>query len=939
MSKHFKGMRWLKCDLHMHTPADSKHWRGQHIQDGQELAAATAFADACYKKGLDVVGITDHNFISKNFIPYLKIAFDNIEKNYNHKITFFIGFELIADVGKGIHVICLFNPDTNIDEIDHILTECGVGMPRIQDEKFVKSTKRLTDILDVVQKQNKNGTLRGIVIIPHIFNDSLFDNSRISDWLQQEEYLNPELLAVEIPKPVDQMNAAFQKLFRSGNDCMPDWKRIRPIATIMSSDNKDYDIVNDDGTPKCNSIGYRYSWIKMSSPSIEALRQAFLDHESRIRLPKDISHDTHPEKIYQHSFIKSILIKNVAFLADQQVFFSPNMNCIIGGRGSGKSTLLEYLRISMKKDKSDVIDSSTEKRISRIRKTLESPHSIIELCWVNESGIEDIIVWNNGNSTVKNSQMPDLETFFKNLPIRFYSQQQLTHLTDSKDKNSNKYHSQRILELIDGFNRKSLDELLRQEKECKDEIKLTYINLHQLQSLEKQLLQLNQEMQELDRNWKARSEIQTEVRHHQLLKAEEQYLEKISVDQFNEVLDLAERIATSHKSIENKEFIHANWLKQIDAKVIAAKESLVHSIRDAVEKFKRTINELKFEDPLWNTIQEDLAQADGNFHAACSAKGLTVADVGNLNEITQARTNKQKEIEHIETKIQHLKESTGNIESQMQQLHTIWRKQFEKRVEAAERANELAVLYENKQRFIEILPKYQQDYENFNTLWQMLAPSDKRTKIGRNWEPYGEALYNLFIQREDVASPWQILQDRLEAEQYIDDAESVINIKDIRIHIKDNIKQWEELRCARVSDAVDMKLFRPDGSEAGSIAVGTLSDGQRNTAILALLMAQPGGPIIIDQPEDELDSNFVFNELIPMLRKVKLNRQIIMATHNANLPVNGDAELLYAFEARAGKGEVLVCGGLDQEEVTQAVLDIMEGSKEAFRRRREKYHF
>ncbi|WP_419598576.1 hypothetical protein, partial [Thiolapillus sp.] len=62
-------------------------------------------------------------------------------------------------------------------------------------------------------------------------------------------------------------------------------------------------------------------------------------------------------------------------------------------------------------------------------------------------------------------------------------------------------------------------------------------------------------------------------------------------------------------------------------------------------------------------------------------------------------------------------------------------------------------------------------------------------------------------------------------------------------------------------------------------------------------------------------------------------------THNANLPVNGDAELIYAFQANDGRGEVRVQGGLDQGAVTKAVLDIMEGTEEAFRRRREKYHF
>ncbi|MES9858800.1 MAG: hypothetical protein ABW166_19675 [Sedimenticola sp.] len=92
--------------------------------------------------------------------------------------------------------------------------------------------------------------------------------------------------------------------------------------------------------------------------------------------------------------------------------------------------------------------------------------------------------------------------------------------------------------------------------------------------------------------------------------------------------------------------------------------------------------------------------------------------------------------------------------------------------------------------------------------------------------------------------------------------------------------------------------------------------------------------MVIDQPEDELDSNFVFRELIPMLRKVKNKRQLIMATHNANLPVNGDAELVYAFEAKDGQGEILAQG-----DVTKAVLDIMEGTEGAFRKRREKYYF
>ncbi|MNY19425.1 hypothetical protein D3C86_1528580 [compost metagenome] len=109
--------------------------------------------------------------------------------------------------------------------------------------------------------------------------------------------------------------------------------------------------------------------------------------------------------------------------------------------------------------------------------------------------------------------------------------------------------------------------------------------------------------------------------------------------------------------------------------------------------------------------------------------------------------------------------------------------------------------------------------------------------------------------------------------------------------------------------------------------------------MLNLLLAKGEGPIVIDQPEDELDSNFIYHELVPLLRRIKNRRQLIVATHNANLPVNADADLVYALKVAEGRGVVLAEGGLDNNETTGAVLDIMEGSAEAFKRRLAKYHF
>lgn len=936
----YKGMRWLKCDLQMQTPADARHWAGDRLEAGQEAAAAKAFAEACYQQRLDVVGITDHNFLSKDFIPHLQTAFDEIERDFSHKITLFPGFEFeAAGVGRGVHVLCLFEPGTDLTRLDSILTECGVSYPRMNAAgQLEKSDKNLKEILRTTQ--DKYG---GIVIMPHATsNDGIFDNDSIAEWLQQDQFTNPDLLAVEVPKPVHLMSAGYQRLLRSGDDCQPGWKRIRPIATLMSSDNKKLVDFDEHQKPTPNSIGYRYSWFKMSEPSIESLRQAFLDHESRIILPEDVTTDTHPAQRVRQATIKSISIKNVAFLADQQVHFSPNMNCVIGGRGSGKSTLLEYLRIILGKDKSKDLDYGTKERIKRVRDTLNEPRAEVEVCWVSADGVEDRIVWQNGSPTVQGRDLADPETFFNSLPLRFYSQQQLNRLTESKIDDGSVRQAQRLLELVDGFTKNELDELADREHKLKLQIQDAFSNLRKAKTLEKDYKRLQQEHQELDRQWKARSEIQEDARQHQLLKAEARYLEGLAGTpgkQFTDVASLAETIAASHVAFQVTDSTHAAWFRQFDDKVKAAKDSLARTIRDAVEQFEAAVEDLKANDPAWNAIREELDQADAKFSEACAAKGLTTDDVGHLQEINQSRTKKQREIDETGAEIQRLKEAAGDTGLLMQQLHQIWRDQFQKRVEAAERANELAVLNEGRQRFIEVSAKYQQDHKNFRELWQSFAPSDGRTRLGKNWESCGETLYTLFTGQEDAESPWQVLEERLSVEQGSTGPDFGSNSQDLFQHIQDNLERWEKLRCSRVQDTVDMKLFRADGSTAGSIAEGSLSDGQRNTAALALLLAQEGGPLVIDQPEDELDSNFVFRELIPMLRKVKSKRQLIMATHNANLPVNGDAELVYAFEARDGKGEALACGGLDQASVTKAVLDIMEGTEEAFRRRREKYHF
>jgi len=122
-----------------------------------------------------------------------------------------------------------------------------------------------------------------------------------------------------------------------------------------------------------------------------------------------------------------------------------------------------------------------------------------------------------------------------------------------------------------------------------------------------------------------------------------------------------------------------------------------------------------------------------------------------------------------------------------------------------------------------------------------------------------------------------------------------------------------------------------------------LSGGQKATALLLLVFAQGGRPLILDQPEDDLDNRFVYNDVVTLLRAEKgvedpaRRRQIIAATHNANIPVNGDAELVLSLTDDNGRCFVRTRASIDDTTVREEIRTVLEGGADAFRRRAEKY--
>jgi ABC-type transport system involved in cytochrome bd biosynthesis fused ATPase/permease subunit len=143
------------------------------------------------------------------------------------------------------------------------------------------------------------------------------------------------------------------------------------------------------------------------------------------------------------------------------------------------------------------------------------------------------------------------------------------------------------------------------------------------------------------------------------------------------------------------------------------------------------------------------------------------------------------------------------------------------------------------------------------------------------------------------------------------------------------------LELVAIDDQVKIELNVAPGGEAHFKDASELSRGQKCTAMLPLLLARRETPLIIDQPEDNLDNHFIYETVVEAIRRLKHHRQMLFITHNANIPVLGDADLVVVMNSDGKRGYVEKAGGLD--DCREEIIDLLEGGEEAFELRRQRY--
>lgn len=881
------GARYYRCALQVNPHHYSGTYRGQ-ANPGGVLSYAQEIVEKAVEVGIEVLAITDHNNVDDI------AAFRSASRN--HPVHIFPGFELSSS--EGVHLLCVYPPDIADEKLDRYLGEFGI---RDTSPSAALATKSFSEILEAVNSQG------GITIAAHVTNNGglfkvLSGQPRMRAW--QDE----NLLAVQIPGAVKDLPQDTRQIIENLN---PDYHR-RHASAIAVVNAKDVVEVEQLEDPSATC------WIKMQEVSIDGLRQAFLDPGSRIRLNSK-------EEIYtpdEHVEIVAIGWEG-GFLDGVKVNLNPNLNVLIGGRGTGKSTVVESIRSALGLD--PIGDEAHKAHDGIIRQVLRNGTKISLLVRVQRPGLHEYRI----ERTIPNPPLvreTSGEVLHRTpedvLPrVEVYGQHEISELARSPNK---------LTRLLDRFVVR--DESLARRKtsvssdlaknrrslcETRNEIESSVERLAALPGLEETL----QRFQEVG--------LEERLKERSLLVREERVIDSVPqrLEPFREALNILQRELPIDLT-----FLSERALKELPGREILAQAT-------------STLTELETE---IRPIAKSLEQA------------LTIADSG-VDQVRTAwdvrRQQVQTEYERILRELQASRvdgEEFISLRRQIEELRPLQeRLSLLRRVEKeqANQRRELIVEWEDiKAAEFRALDKAARKVSK-----QLSDRVRVEVSAAGNREPLFQLLRDKIGGRMSEALDRLRTAPELSLTHFVDACRS--GAEALRDSYDMTPSQAERLADGEVE--VFMQIEELELKPTMAIHLNTaqtgeppvwqplddLSTGQKATAILLLLLLDSSAPLIVDQPEDDLDNRFITEGIVPRMREEKQLRQFIFSTHNANIPVLGDAELIIGLTAtgEAGGGRARVVpehmGSIDSPSVRELVEEILEGGREAFETRRRKYGF
>ena len=945
----YPGSRWWKFDFHTHTPASADYGKG-----GDQAALRRITPEdwllGFMRAGMDCVAVTDHN--SGEWIDRLKSALSSLEEEEHDEfrpLYLFPGVEVTAN--GNIHVLALFDTDKDSSDIDKLLGDVHYrGNPGESDRAAAEAP------IGVVEAICKAGA---VPILAHVDGPS-------GAWQLSGNTLGPlldtgGLFAIEVVDRESERPALYlQRRFS--------W------AEVLGSDSH-----HPGGGVGDRFPGSHYTWVKMAQPSLEGLRLALLDGQGfsirRSDEPESFAPFTPPVHC-----IEAIEVKDARYMGrgnSTRLAFSPWLNALVGGRGTGKSTVIHALRLASGRGHElqhlggHSAPRLTFERFDHVPENRMEAGGLTEetaIRWtVTRDGVRHRVQWERSASapvseetagdrqstgglrgtlthvrsvveeTAGDGQWKPSSVPPDRIPIRILSQGQIAELAGE--------NQQALLQVIDEA--AGVDVLHGKLEEACNAFLAVRARIRETEGKLARRDDIVVKRDDVERKLKRFEE----SGHTSVLTAYRTCnRQRREVDRHFEVTDAAAaRIEEAVSTLVPEDLPEGSFdgTLQEDQQAISIIGLLAAGVRDASRTLTDAARSLRgivatqrdaLASSMWQAAVDDADSQYRSLVEALRAEGVT--DPNEYGRLTSERQSLESDLEALDS----LAETRTRMLAQSKALHA--------RVLAARRdvsAARDAFLTEtlSNNRFVRIgLRRYGNDprvierslREALNVLddrfeGDILATDGDGGSRGCVAEILGDSTADSTESRsKKVEDRIQTLKDRIAA--------ACAGRKEFGGHFNNYLARectrspgfLDKLLTWFPEDALQVEYSRT-GEGTGFHPIVQASDGQRSAAMLAFLLAHGDEPLVLDQPEDDLDNHLIYDLVVRQMQENKRRRQIIVVTHNPNIVVNGDAEMLHVLDFRGGQCRVVQAGALQEASLRDEVCRVMEGGREAFERR------
>lgn len=617
--------------------------------------------------------------------------------------------------------------------------------------------------------------------------------------------------------------------------------------------------------------------------------------------------------------IKSLEIKNSSFFEDMKIQFNEKMNCIMGGRGTGKSTMLYFLKSALSVDfaNNDILRSNLG--IGEIIVEIES----------SEGNLYRIVkTYNEDPQPYKspNQEFISLIRIADEIECDFYETNQIEYIGKSPDDR---------LILIDKKIKKELYELFKNiEKSQIDldanaqDIKTSNFRINQIKDSLSQYSNISEELEEFNKNQpvdikpEEKQEFENADLNEKKRTDEKRFFNKAS----NVFKDLQYQLTLFNNDLkENFESATINTENFFNKDLIDVEVNKIKNNNDQIFIKIKEIEELLNSNSkiLSNNYDQVIKK-----HESQQAEFVTLKQKFDKNREYFNKynllTNRLKDKETLEQEIsERLQKKHRLIEDRryiLDKFNGIKNEIYHLRLSTIQEINDIL------NGDVKITLKFSGIAREFeNRLKDALKGSGLKynelvTKIVETFKP---DQFAKIIQENDV--------DTLKIIAGIDENRSNAIIQSL--HDTEDIYKIESIYC---NDLPDFKLkIEGDNLIENYKNSDELSMGQRCTTVLPIIFAVSENPLIIDQPEDNLDNKYITEKIHAIINSQKNNRQLIFITHNPNIPVVSNSEFNLFLNYKEKKSRIVNNGSVD--EVKEDILTVLEGGAKAFKLRKEKY--